>query len=48
MVNEGVPIKFVADVLGHESVKTTMGYLRVDVERLRKAASPWPGEEVAS
>ena len=48
MVNEGVPIKFVADVLGHESVKTTMGYLRVDVERLRKAASPWPGEEATS
>ena len=48
MVNEGVPIKFVADVLGHESVKTTMGYLRVDVERLRKAASPWPGEGAAS
>ncbi|MBQ9002687.1 MAG: tyrosine-type recombinase/integrase [Eggerthellaceae bacterium] len=44
MVNGGVPIKFVADVLGYESVKTTMGYLRVDAERLRKAASPWPGE----
>ena len=44
MVNGGIPIKFVADVLGHESVKTTMGYLRVDVEQLRKAASPWPGE----
>lgn len=48
MVNGGVPIKFAADVLGHESVKTTMGYLRVDVERLRKAASPWPGEGATS
>jgi site-specific recombinase XerD len=44
MVNNGVPVKFVADILGHESPKTTMLYLRVDEGRLRAAASPWPGE----
>ena len=44
MVNGGVPIKFVADVLGHESVMTTMAYLRIDSERLRLAASTWPAE----
>lgn len=42
MVNGGTPIKFVADILGHESVATTMVYLRIDAERLRLAASPWP------
>jgi len=44
MVNNGVPVKPVADILGHESLATTMGYLRVNVESLRKAASPWPKE----
>ena len=48
MVNGGVPVKFVADILGHESVKTTMGYFRVDAGRLRLAASPWPGEGASS
>lgn len=44
MVNNGVPIKPVADILGHEDIATTMGYLRVDLNSLRKAASPWPKE----
>lgn len=44
MVNNGVPIKPVADILGHETLATTMGYLRVNVESLRKAAAPWPKE----
>ena len=43
MVRDGVSVKVVADVLGHENVSTTMRYLRVDVESLRKACSPWPG-----
>jgi len=42
MTNNGVPIKAIADILGHESVTTTMGYLRVDVASLRQACSPWP------
>ena len=46
MVNNGVPIKPIADLLGHEDIATTMGYLRVDIGSLRKVASPWP-EEVA-
>ncbi len=44
VVNGGIPIKFVADILGHESIATTMVYLRIDEERLRLAASPWPAE----
>ena len=43
MVRDGVSVKVIADVLGHEDVSTTMRYLRVDVESLRKACSPWPG-----
>ena len=42
MTNNGVPVKVIADVLGHESVTTTMGYLRVSEETLRTACSPWP------
>ena len=44
MVSNGISVKVVADVLGHESVKTTMGYLRLDAESLRPACSPWPLE----
>ena len=35
-------MKVVADVLGHESVRTTMRYLRVDMASLSQACSPWP------
>lgn len=46
MVNAGVHPKPVADLLGHESIETTMGYMRVNMATLRKAVCPWP-EEVA-
>lgn len=42
MVANGVSVKVVADVLGHETVSTTMAYLRMDAEGLRFACSPWP------
>lgn len=44
MMNNGIGIKPIADILGHEDVATTMGYIRVDLASLRKAASPWPKE----
>lgn len=44
MANNGVGIKPIADILGHEDIGTTMGYLRVDLARLGKAAFPWPKE----
>ena len=44
MVNGGVGIKVIADILGHEQITTTMGYLRVDLARLRKVAASWPEE----
>jgi len=42
MTNNGVPIKTIADILGHELVTTTMGYVRVNVASLRQAMGPWP------
>lgn len=42
MVAGGASVKVVADVLGHESVRTTMRYLRVDMASLSQACSPWP------
>jgi len=43
MHNRGVPLKEVADVLGHQSPDTTAVYARVNVGQLAKVAMPWPG-----
>ncbi len=43
MVNEGVPIKSVADVLGHVSIDTTAIYTKVNRATLDTVALPFPG-----
>ena len=43
MVNAGVPIKSVADVLGHASIDTTAIYTKVDMTTLATVALPFPG-----
>ena len=43
LVNSGVPMKHVADVLRHRSIVTSAAYARVDVARLSSVALPWPG-----
>lgn len=43
MVNAGVPIKSVADVLGHASIDTTAIYTKVDMTILAAVALPFPG-----
>jgi site-specific recombinase XerD len=43
MVNAGVPIKSVADVLGHASIDTTAIYTKVDEKTLAAVALPFPG-----
>lgn len=43
MVQEGVSIKEVADVLGHRSIDTTFSYTKVDLPQLARVALPWPG-----
>ncbi len=45
MVNAGVPIKSVADVLGHASIDTTAIYTKVDERTLAAVALPFPGGE---
>ena len=42
MHQRGVPLKSVADVLGHRSIDTTAIYTRVDLPALRTVALPWP------
>ena len=43
MVGANVPLYRIGQVLRHQSLQTTAIYARVDVERLRLLAAPWPG-----
>lgn len=43
MVSAGVPIKSVADVLGHASIDTTAIYTKLDTTTLTTVALPFPG-----
>ena len=42
LVSTGASLKVAADILGHSEVETTAGYLRLDLDSLRQAASEWP------
>jgi integrase/recombinase XerD len=43
MVSAGVPLTQIAQVLRHHSLQSTAVYARVDLDRLRLLAAPWPG-----
>ena len=43
LVQQGVPFKAVADVLGHARLDTTAIYAKLDVPTLAPIALPWPG-----
>ncbi|MGL3111790.1 tyrosine-type recombinase/integrase [Bradyrhizobium sp. BR 1432] len=43
LVNSGVSMKQIADVLRHRSIVTSATYTRVDIARLSAVALPWPG-----
>jgi len=43
MVKANVPLVRIGQVLRHRSLQSTAIYARVDVERLRLLAAPWPG-----
>jgi site-specific recombinase XerD len=45
MVNAGVPLPEIAEVLRHRAISTTSEYARVDIAGLRAVAQPWPGGE---
>ena len=44
LVQQGVPLKAVADLLGHASLNSTRIYAKVNLPMLRALAQPWPGE----
>ena len=48
MIRAEVPLSAIAQVLRHHDPLTTTNYARVDVERLRGIARPWPGETPAN
>jgi len=41
-MEQGTPIKDIADLLGHRHIETTFLYTKVDLARLRKLAVEWP------
>ena len=43
MVNGGASFKEVADILGHQSLATTLIYAKLDLRSLTQVALPWPG-----
>jgi site-specific recombinase XerD len=43
MVNQGATFKDVADVLGHQSIRTTAIYAKLDLDALAAVALPWGG-----
>jgi integrase/recombinase XerD len=42
LMEQGTPLKDIADLLGHRSIETTFLYTKVDLERLRMLAAEWP------
>lgn len=42
MLYEGTPMPAISEALGHRSTETTLCYLRIDIESLRKCALPVP------
>lgn len=42
LIQEGMPIKTIADLLGHSCINTTFVYSKMDIEQLRKLSSEWP------
>lgn len=45
MVNQGVTFKEIADLLGHQSLRATTIYAKLDWSSLGKIALPWPEAE---
>jgi site-specific recombinase XerD len=44
LVQQGISLKAVADLLGHAGLHTTQVYAKVNLPMLRAVAQPWPGE----
>jgi hypothetical protein len=48
MIRAEVPLAAIGQVLRHHDPLTTTNYARVDVERLRGLARPWPTSQPTS
>jgi integrase/recombinase XerD len=46
LMEQDVPIKIIADLLGHKCIQTTSIYTKVDLEHLRGVAQEWPEVEL--
>jgi site-specific recombinase XerD len=44
--NAGNSLKMTADILGHESLDSTVRYTKLDISGLLQAASPWPSLKI--
>lgn len=44
LINQGVSVKEIADLLGHASIDTTAIYAKVQINRLQGVALPFPGQ----
>ncbi len=42
LVEQKIPFKIIADLLGHRSIENTFIYTKVNVSQLRELARPWP------
>jgi integrase len=45
MLAQGASLRDISQVLRHKHISTTAIYAKVDLERLRQVALPWPGAE---
>jgi site-specific recombinase XerD len=45
LVQGGIPLKQIADLLRHRSLDTTTIYAKVDLPALSRVALPWPGRQ---
>lgn len=43
---QGIPIKSIADVLGHRNLDNTFIYAKADIKTLRQVAMPWPERRI--
>lgn len=46
MINNGVDLKMIADILGHKSIETTSIYTKINFTQLQGVAGPWPGVRI--
>jgi len=46
MINNGIGLKTIADVLGHKSIETTLIYTKLNFTQLQDVAGIWPEDRL--